>query len=148
MDGAHSMDYRIDIRKDTNGTYLASFPDLPGVHTYGATRDEAIERAHDAFLTGVEFMIRTKREVPAPRAAGRTRFQVSAMVGSKIELHNVMVRQDVNRAELSRRLHCHRPQVDRLVNLRHGTQLDQLEAAFAALDQRLEISVTKAKRVA
>lgn len=142
------MDYRIDIRKDTNGTYLASFPDLPGVHTYGATKGEALERANDAFLTGVEFMIRTRREVPAPQAVGGTRFHVSAMVASKIELHNVMVRQDVNRAELSRRLHCHRPQVDRLVNLRHGTQLDQLEAAFAALNQRLEITVTKAKKVA
>ena len=40
------------------------------------------------------------------------------------------------------------PQVDRLVNQRHGTQLDQLEAAFAALNQRREITVTKAKKVA
>lgn len=142
------MDYRIDIRKDTNGTYLALFPDLPGVHTFGATREEALERAHDAFLTGVEFMIRTRQVVPPPRAAGGTRFQVSAMAASKIALHNLMVHENVNRAELCRRLKVHRPQVDRLVNLRHGSQLDQIEAAFDALGQRLEISVTKAKRVA
>lgn len=142
------MDYRIDIRKDSNGTYLATFPDLPGVHTFGDTRAEAIERAHDAFLTGVEFMIRTRRAVPAPQATGGTRFHVSALVASKIELHNVMVELDVNRAELSRRLKMHRPQVDRLVNLRHGSTLDQLEAAFDALGQKIEINVTKAKRVA
>lgn len=118
MDGAHPKDYRIDIRKDTNGTCLASFPDLPRVHTYGATKGEALERANDAFLTGVEFMIRTRREVPAPPAAGGTRFHVSTMVASKIELHSVMVRQDVNRAELSRRLHCHRPQVGCLTTRR------------------------------
>jgi antitoxin HicB len=139
------MDYRLDIRKDTNGTYLASFPDLPGVHTFGTTKAEALERATDAFLTGVEFMIRTRRSVPAPKAEGGTRLQVSALVASKIELHNLMLENDVNRAELSRRLHMHRPQVDRLVNLRHGSTLDQLEAAFGALGQRLEISVRKAK---
>ena len=47
------MDYRINIRKDSNGTYLATFPDLPGVQTFGDTREEALERANDAFLTGV-----------------------------------------------------------------------------------------------
>lgn len=142
------MDYRINIRKDSNGTYLATFPDLPGVQTFGDTRREALERANDAFLTGVEFMIRTRREVPAPRAIGGTRLPVSALVASKIVLHNLMVQEKVNRAELSRRLKLHRPQVDRLVNLRHGSQLDQIEAAFEALGQRIEITVTKAKKAA
>ena len=142
------MDYRFNLRKDTNGTYLATFPDLPGVQTFGDTKAEAIKHAADAFLTGVEYLIRTRREVPAPRVAGGNRCQVSAMVASKIALHNLMIREKVNRAELSRRLNMHRPQVDRLVNLRHGSQLDQIEAAFDALGQRLEISVTKAKKVA
>ena|SRR5688572_3479971 len=142
------MDYRINIRKDSNGTYLATFPDLPGVQTFGDTREEALERANDAFLTGVEFMIRTRREVPTPRAIGGTRLRVSALAASKIVLHNLMVQEKVNRAELSRRLKLHRPQVDRLVNLRHGSQLDQIEAAFEALGQRIEITVTKAKKAA
>ena len=142
------MDYRLNLRKDTNGSYLVTFPDLPGVQTFGDTKEKAIGRAAEAFLTGIEFLIRTRREVPAPRVAGGTRLLVSAMVASKIALHNLMVRERVNRAELSRRLKIHRPQVDRLVNLRHGSQLDQIEAAFDALGQRLEISVTKAKKVA
>lgn len=142
------MDYRIDFRKDSNDTYLATFPDLPGVHTFGDTKADAMERAADAFLTGVEYMIRTRQTVPAPLATGGTRFHVSAMVASKIALHNLMVQEKVNRAELSRRLGTHRPQVDRLVNLRHGSQLDQIEAAFDALGQRIEITITKAKKVA
>lgn len=139
------MDYRINIRKDTNRTFLVTFPDLPGVQTFGATREEAIERALDAFLTGIDFLIRTRREIPKPRADGGTRLKISALVASKIALHNLMIRENVNRAELSRRLKLHRPQVDRLVDLRHGSQLDQIEAAFDALGQRLEINVIKAK---
>ena len=73
---------------------------------------------------------------------------MSALVASKIVLHNLMVQEKVNRAELSRRLKLHRPQVDRLVNLRHGSQLDQIEAAFEALGQRIEITVTKALKKA
>lgn len=142
------MDYRINIRKDSNDTYLVTFPDLPGVHTFGDTKEEAIERATDAFLTGVEFLIRSRREVPAPNATGGTRLKISAMIASKIALHNALVRHKVNRAQLSKRLKTHRQQVDRLVNLRHGSQLDQLEAAFDALGERLEITVTKGKHVA
>lgn len=137
------MDYRIDIRKDTNGDYVVAFPDLPWVHTFGVSREDALERASDAFLTGVEFLIRQREEVPAPRATGGRRLPVSALVASKIVLHNLMVREHVNRAEMCRRLNLHRPQVDRLVNLRHGSQLDQIEAAFEALGRRLEISVSK-----
>lgn len=139
------MDYRINIRRD-DGQHVVSFPDLPWVHTFGFTREEALRRADDAFLTGVEFLIRQRETVPAPRAAGGTRFPVSAQVAAKIALHNAMVEAKVNRAELSRRLRCHRPQVDRLVNPRHASQLAQIEAAFGALGQRLEISVTKASK--
>jgi antitoxin HicB len=36
----------------------------------------------------------------------------------------------IGKAELARRLHCHLPQIDRLLDLNHASRLDQLEAAF------------------
>ena len=140
------MDYRVDIRKDSNNTYLATFPDLPGVHTYGESKTQAIERASDALLTGLMFMIRTRRTIPSPRATAGYRVEVPATVAAKIALHNSMLEHGINRAELSRRLDLHRPQVDRLVDVRHASRIDQLEAAFGALGQRLEISVSKATK--
>ncbi len=140
------MDYRLDIRKDSNNTYLATFRDLLGIHTYGESKAQAIERASDAMLTGLMFMIRTRRTIPAPRTTGGYRVEVPATVAAKIALHNSMLEQGINRAELSRRLDLHRPQVDRLVDVRHASRIDQLEAAFGALGQRLEISVSKATK--
>jgi hypothetical protein len=35
------------------------------------------------------------------------------------------------------------PQVDRLLSLRHGSRLEHLEAALAALDHRLEMRVVR-----
>jgi antitoxin HicB len=52
--------------------------------------------------------------------------------------------QGVGKAELARRLNCHLPQIDRLLDLRHASRLDQIEAAFAALKKRLSIEVRDA----
>jgi predicted RNase H-like HicB family nuclease len=37
--------YRVEIEQESDGRWIAEVPDLPGVMTYGATRDEAITRA-------------------------------------------------------------------------------------------------------
>jgi antitoxin HicB len=36
------------------------------------------------------------------------------------------------------------PQIDRLVDLRHASRLDQLEAAFRALGKRLSVEIREA----
>jgi antitoxin HicB len=50
----------------------------------------------------------------------------------------------VGKAELARRLGWHLPQVDRLLNLRHASRLDQLEQAFRILGRQLTINVHEA----
>jgi len=50
----------------------------------------------------------------------------------------------IGKAELARRLNCHLPQVDRLLDLRHASRLDQLEAAFRALGKQLSIQICEA----
>ena len=43
----------------------------------------------------------------------------------------------VNKSELARRLDWHMPQVDRVLDVHHASQLDQLDAAFGALGKHL-----------
>ena len=38
------MTLNIEVEQETDGRWLAEIPDLPGVMTYGATRDEAIAK--------------------------------------------------------------------------------------------------------
>jgi len=52
--------------------------------------------------------------------------------------------QRVGKAELARRLNCHLPQIDRLLDLNHSSRLDQIEQAFLMLGKRLEISLEDA----
>ncbi len=58
-----------------------------------------------------------------------------------------MRRQRVNKTQLARLLNVHLPQVDRLLDLKHGSKVDQLEAAANALGRRLEVSLADPETV-
>jgi hypothetical protein len=68
--------------------------------------------------------------------------EVPALDASKLTLYQTMREEKVSKSELGRRLKWHLPQVDRVLQVRHGSQLEQLEAAFAAVGKRLTVMIT------
>lgn len=124
---------------------LVSFPDVPGVHTFGASREEALARAVDALETMFMGMIADKEELPLPSPAkGRPFAELPALTEAKILLYRTMRSLSIGKAELARRLGWHLPQVDRLLDLRHASRLDQLEQAFLILGRQLTIQIHEA----
>ena len=131
------------VKLTTEGDFvLVDFPDFPEAHTYGDDRDEALTRAVDALATIVAACMRDRRPIPRPstRKRGPTVALPPLMV-AKVELHNAMIEQKVNKAELGRRLHWHLPQVDRVLDVRHASRIDQIEHALAAVGKRVELHV-------
>src|SRR5437867_10800039 len=60
---------RYPVQLEREGKYvLASFPSLPGVHTYGKDREEALSRAVSALETMLMALIDDRKRIPAPRA--------------------------------------------------------------------------------
>jgi antitoxin HicB len=59
-------------------------------------------------------------------------------------LYEAMRGQGVGRAELARRLRWHLPQVARVLDLRHASRMEQVEAALAALGLRLIVDLVRA----
>jgi antitoxin HicB len=142
------MDYPVRLERDDNDTILVSFPDFPEAHTFGDTEAEALTHAVDALATVVDGYIKDRRDIPLPSAvATKHRVTLPAMVDMKVELYRNMRRAKVNKSELARRLDVHPPQVDRLLEVHHGSKLDQLEAAFSALGKRLVVGVEDAPGV-
>jgi antitoxin HicB len=135
------MEYRVILQPDSRGTVLASVPDLPGTQSFGDDEASALEHVQDAIVSMLEFLIKARRRVPAPRRGRGPKVCVPALLAAKVYLHNEMLAQRVTKAELGRRLNQHMPQIDRLVDVRHGSKFDQLEAAFDALGKRLDVSV-------
>ena len=58
--------YPVRLKRDTNGTILAGFPDVPEAHTFGEDREEALARAVDALETAFMGYIEDRRAIPDP----------------------------------------------------------------------------------
>lgn len=139
------MRYRVRLEKE-NGLMNVYFPDVPGAQTFGDDEGEALARAVDALETMFMGLIECRKDIPRPRAPKRGEKSVTlpALTVAKLELYQAMRSASVGKAELARRMNCHLPQIDRLLDLSHGSRLDQLEQAFAALGKRLEIAIGNA----
>ena len=137
--------YSVRLSKDTNDTILVDVPDVPEAHTFGDDREEALLRAPDAIESAFMAFIDLRRDIPLPRAGRRGPFvTLPALSEAKLALYTAMRKAKVGKAELARRLNWHLPQVDRLLDLRHASRLDQLEAAFRVLGKCLSVEVREA----
>jgi antitoxin HicB len=135
--------YSVKLSKDTNDTILVDVPAIAEAHTFGDDRAEALMRAVDAIETALMGYIEDRRAIP-PADGGTGRgpsVALPPLSEAKIELYEAMRAARVGKAEMARRLNCHLPQIDRLLNLAHASRLDQLEAAFRVLGKRLTIVV-------
>lgn len=130
------------VRLEREGSkVLVAFPDFPNVQTYGDDEAEAITRAIDALETYLMGMIEDREDIPQPRHVKRGRhITLPALTEAKLELYRQMRSAGIGKAELARRLHCHLPQIDRLLDLNHGSRLDQIEQALLAVGKKLMIS--------
>ncbi len=137
------MWYPIELVPDTNGTILVSFPDFPEAHTFGEDNEDALLRAVDALETVIQGYMADRRPIPSPSPGYDTSVQLSTQAAVKVLLYQAMLEKGVSKSKLARDLHWHRPQVDRLLDLRHASRLDHIDAALEELDTRLEVTVAE-----
>jgi antitoxin HicB len=131
--------YPVVLEPDDNGTVMVTFPDFPEAQTFGEDEADALARASDALATIVDGYIRTRRPLPTPSLLSGHAAELSALMSAKAELYNAMQALGVSKSALGRRLNWHPPQVDRLLNLTHSSQVDQLDAAAKALGGTLNM---------
>ena len=136
--------YPITLEPDDNGTLLVTCPLLPIVLTYGESEDDARRHAVDAIETALASMIADVEVIPRPPRDKGDGVRLPALTAIKVELYRSLHEAGITRAELQRRLGWKRESVDRLFRLDHGSKLEQLEAAFAALGRELSLDVRAA----
>lgn len=140
--GDDNMRYAVRLAKDDNGTFMATVPDVPEAITYGDTKAEALERVVDAILTVFDERIRQRRAIPAATTAGSVSVEIPILEAAKVSLYQTMAEKKVSKAELGRRMNVHLPQVDRILNVRHGSQIDQIVSAFYVLGKRVDFVIS------
>jgi antitoxin HicB len=138
------MWYEVVLDADNNGTFVVTTPKFPEITTYGGSVPEALLHGRNAIEEAIASRISDGDPLPRPllKTTGRGHFvEVPALVFLKSALYMICRSKGVSRAELARRLKWHREQVDRLFRLDHNSRIDQIEAAFKAVDVPLVFNI-------
>ena len=61
-----AMRYRVLIRQDEDGMYVAEVPSLPGCISQGETREEAVTQVREAIAAYLESLQERGEPVPPP----------------------------------------------------------------------------------
>ena len=125
--------------QDDDGTLLVTSPDFPELTTFGEDHEEAVARAVHALEEAIAARINDRKEIPTP-SQGDTYAVLPTLVSVKVILYQGMRDQGVGKAELARRLGWHMPQVDRVLDVQHGSRLDMMDAALGAIGRQLHVT--------
>jgi antitoxin HicB len=139
--------YPAALTPDPDGGFTVTFRDVPEAITEGDTREEEVLlRAEDALESALAMYVAAKEPLPTSSEAEADEVMVplSALGVAKTALYEAMREQGVGRAELARRLRWHLPQINRVLDLRHASRMEHVEAALAALGLRLIVDVARA----
>lgn len=146
---AGMMDYPVDVSPDDNGTLLVTFPDVPGAITFGEDESEALANAVDALESIFSALIGDRRDIPQPSPArGRKTVSPSLLGSLKISVYRAMRERGWRKADLARAMSLNPRQIDRLLDLRHGSTVAQLEQALAACGKRVEVDLRELRAAA
>jgi antitoxin HicB len=138
-----TLAYPVELASDGDAV-MATFPDFDAV-TYGAAREEALAHAADLLETVVSHRLAEGLDLPRPSPAkGRPVVNLPALSAAKALLNLELRAAGIAKAELARRLGWHMPQVMRVLDLRHKSSLEAIEAALRALGKTIVVGVKDA----
>jgi antitoxin HicB len=131
------------VRDKVSGGFVVTFPDVPEAITEGDSVEEAMAMAQEALELALTFYVDASKDLPKPGILkkGMRLVPVPALSEAKFMLYGALRSARVRKVELARRLGCSPSQVDRLLDIKHKSKLDRLQAAFAALGKRLSVQV-------
>jgi antitoxin HicB len=140
--------YRVQLTQTETRAWQVRVPDFPQARSTGSSKAEAMRRAAEAILTVIDDYVRARLVIPegstAPVPGPAVR--VPALVAAKVALHNEMRRRGLRKSAMRQRLKWHRPQIDRLLDVRYASKMDQVEKAFDALGLELVVAARPVSR--
>jgi antitoxin HicB len=131
--------YPVDLEQEKKGLWAAVMPDVPSAHTQGDDRADALRHAVDALEGALGLLMARGGEIPSPSPArGRPVVVPSTRAALKLHIYDAMRRRKLRKADLARMLGMRPSLVDRLLDVRHNSTIDQLDAALRALGVRIK----------
>ncbi len=131
--------YPAVFRRDEDARFFVSFPDFPRAHTDGGNATEAMEEAIDCLGSSIAFAIADRANVPKPShpKRGQKLVPVPLWIVGKLALYWAIREMRINQSELARRLNVRETVVRRMLDPKHDTRPEKIQAALEALGKRI-----------
>lgn len=141
-----SLRYAARVKRDSDGTYLVSFPDLPEALTSGATLNEALSEAEDCLDAALATRLLRREKIPAPTPARRGHRLVSVplYLAPKIALWMAMSDQQTDEQGLGRLLGTNKTAVRQLLSPKSETTPEVIQKALAMLGRTVVLTTEDA----
>ena len=127
--------------KNCKGFHIR-FPDLPEALTGGADLDDALFEAADCLAEALAGRIARGNKIPVPSGLKRGQHPVSVplYLAPKLALYLAMRECGMRNTELAQRLGVSETVVRRMLDPKHNTKPEKIQAALAALGKRIVVS--------
>jgi antitoxin HicB len=138
--------YPAHLTRDEEKRVLVTFPDFPRIATDGEDLAEALSEASDCLGSEITFRMIDREDIPPPSVLrrGQRLIPVPLHLAPKLALYLAMREQGVNNSVMARRLGVTEAVVRRLLDPRHDSKPEKVQAALAELGKRIVVSVEAA----
>jgi antitoxin HicB len=142
-----SLAYPATLTPDREaGGFTVTFPDLPEAITQGEDRLDTLTQAADCLEEAIAGRIRRGDEIPvaSKTKASQTVVSVPPLMAAKAALYLAMREAKMSNVRLAKQLGCDEKDVRRMLDPRHSSRINALQAALAALGKRIVVAVENA----
>ena len=134
--------YPAHFLREKNGKgFHVRFPDLPEALTGGTDLDDTFVEASDCLAEAIAGRIVRGDAIPAPSKLkhGQYPIGVPLYLAPKLALYLAMREGGIRNTELAKRLGVSETVVRRMLDPKHSTRPERIQAALAALGKRIVV---------
>ncbi len=130
------------LREENGRGFYVRFPDVPEALTGGDDLDDALVQAADCLAEAIAGRIRRGDDIPAPSRPkrGQRLIGVPLYLAPKLALYLAIREHGTRNTELAKRLGVSETVVRRMLDPKHGTKPERIQAALAALGKRIVVT--------
>jgi antitoxin HicB len=130
------------LREENGKGFYVRFPDLPEALTGGDGIDDALTQAADCLAEAMAGRIRRGDDIPEPSRTKRGQHSISVplYLAPKLALYLAMREEGMRNTELAKRLGVSETVVRRMLDPKHNTKPEKIQAALAVLGKRIVVT--------
>jgi antitoxin HicB len=132
--------YPAALAQDTKaGGYTITFRDLPEAITQAEDLADARMQDTDCLEEAIAGRIRLEEPIPEPSKIRKNELpvSVSALMAAKAAICLAIKEGKISKSELAKRLKCNEKEVRRLLDPKHKSKIERIEAALEVLGKSL-----------